>query len=287
MRPQVTGFFDDATNTITYVVAEPDGPRCAIVDPVLDYDPKSGRTATRSADRLLDFLRVEKLEVDWILETHAHADHLTAAPYLKEKTGGRTAIGDHIRTVQATFGKVFNLEPGFKADGSQFDHLFKDGETFRIGALEGRVLHTPGHTPACIAYIVGDAGFVGDTLFMPDYGTARCDFPGGDAATLYRSIHRLFALPDDTRLFMCHDYKAPGRDAFAWETTVGDEKKGNIHVRESVPEAEFVRMRTERDATLAMPTLILPSVQVNIRAGRFPPPEDNGVSYLKIPLNAL
>jgi glyoxylase-like metal-dependent hydrolase (beta-lactamase superfamily II) len=287
MRPQVTGFFDDATNTITYVVAEPDGPHCAIVDPVLDYDPKSGRTSTASADKLIEFLRVEKRQVDWILETHAHADHLTAAPYLKAKVGGKTAIGEHIRTVQATFGKVFNLEPSFKTDGSQFDRLFKDGDAFKIGALEGRVIHTPGHTPACIAYIVGDAGFVGDTLFMPDYGTARCDFPGGDAATLYRSIHKLFALPGTTRLFMCHDYKAPGRDAFAWETTVADEKKKNIHVREGIAEAEFVRMRTERDTTLAMPTLILPSVQINIRAGQFPPAEDNGVSYLKIPLNAL
>jgi glyoxylase-like metal-dependent hydrolase (beta-lactamase superfamily II) len=257
------------------------------VDPVLDYDPKSGRTATDSADKLIEFLRVEKLKVEWILETHAHADHLTAAPYLREKVGGRTAIGEHIKTVQAIFAKVFNFETDFRTDGSQFDHLFKDGETFSIGALEGRVLHTPGHTPACLTYLIGDAGFVGDTLFMPDYGTARCDFPGGDAATLYRSIHKLFALPEATRLFMCHDYMAPGRDAYAWETTVGDEKAKNIHVGGGATEADFVRMRTERDATLSMPVLILPSVQVNIRAGQFPPPESNGVSYLKIPLNAL
>jgi glyoxylase-like metal-dependent hydrolase (beta-lactamase superfamily II) len=287
MRPQVTGFFDEATYTITYVVAEPDGNRCAIVDPVLDYDPKSGRTSTESADKLIEFLRVEKLEVEWILETHAHADHLSGAPYLREKVGGKTAIGEHIKTVQATFAKVFNLEAGFKTDGSQFDHLFKDGETFSIGALEGRVIHTPGHTPACITYLIGDAGFVGDTLFMPDYGTARCDFPGGDAATLYRSIHKLFDLPDDTRLFMCHDYKAPGRDAYAWETTVADEKAKNIHVGGGASEADFVKMRTERDATLSMPVLILPAVQINIRAGALPPPEDNGVSYVKIPLNAL
>ena len=287
MRPQVTGFFDEATYTISYVVAEPDGNRCAVVDPVLDYDPKSGRTATQSADRLIEFLRVENLKVEWILETHAHADHLTAAPYLQEKVGGKIAIGEHIKAVQATFGKVFNLDPGFKTDGSQFDHLFKDGEAFSVGSVQGHALHTPGHTPACLTYLIGDAGFVGDTLFMPDYGTARCDFPGGDASTLYRSIHRLFELPGETRLFMCHDYMAPGRDAYAWETTVADEKAKNIHVRDGIGEQDFVRMRTERDATLSMPTLILPSVQVNVRAGRFPTPEDNGVSYLKIPLNAL
>lgn len=287
MQPKVTGFFDEATNTISYVVAEPDGNHCAIIDPVLDYDPKSGRTSTKSADALIEFVTREKLAVDWILETHAHADHLTAAPYLKQKVGGRTAIGEHIKTVQATFAKVFNLEPSFQADGSQFDHLFKDGEAFAIGALEGRVIHTPGHTPACITYVIGDAGFVGDTLFMPDYGTARCDFPGGDAATLYQSIQKLFALPGETRLFMCHDYKAPGRDKFAWETAVAEERDRNIHVGKGHSQADFIRMRTERDATLAMPTLILPSVQVNIRAGALPPPEANGVSYLKIPVNAL
>jgi glyoxylase-like metal-dependent hydrolase (beta-lactamase superfamily II) len=287
MHARVTGFFDEATNTVSYIVAEPEGHRCAILDSVLDYDPKSGRTSTASADKLIAFLDKNRLQAEWILETHAHADHLTAAPYLKERLGAKIAIGEHIRTVQATFKKIFNLEPGFATDGSQFDHLFADGEPFRIGALQAHVIHTPGHTPACLTYVVGNAAFVGDTLFMPDYGTARCDFPGGDAATLYRSIHRLFELPPATRLFMCHDYKAPGRDSYAWETTVAAERKGNVHVRDGIGEREFVRMRTERDATLAMPTLILPAVQVNIRAGRLPPPESNGVSYLKIPLNAL
>ena len=287
MQPRVTGFFDEATNTISYVVAEPEGHRCAIIDSVLDYDPKSGRTSTASADKLIAFLDKNRLQAEWVLETHAHADHLTAAPYLKERLGAKIAIGEHIRTVQATFKKIFNLEPGFATDGSQFDHLFVDGETFRIGALSAHVIHTPGHTPACITYVMGNAAFVGDTLFMPDYGTARCDFPGGDAATLYRSIQRLFELPPATRLFMCHDYKAPGRDSYAWETTVAAERKGNVHVHDGIGEREFVHRRAERDATLAMPTLILPSVQVNIRAGRLPPPESNGVSYLKIPLNAL
>jgi glyoxylase-like metal-dependent hydrolase (beta-lactamase superfamily II) len=287
MHPGVNAFFDEATNTITYVVAEPQGNACAVIDSVLDYDPKSGRTSTKSADKLIAFLKDHGLRVEWILETHAHADHLTAAPYIQEKIGGRIAIGAHIKTVQATFKTVFNLEPGFATDGTQFDHLFKDGEHFSIGALQGRVIHTPGHTPACLTYVIGDAAFVGDTLFMPDYGTARCDFPGGDASTLYASIQKLFALPATTRLFMCHDYKAPGRDVYAWETTVAAERKSNIHVHDGISEQEFVRMRTARDATLAMPVLILPSVQVNIRAGRLPPPEKNGVSYLKIPLNAL
>jgi glyoxylase-like metal-dependent hydrolase (beta-lactamase superfamily II) len=287
MHPGVNAFFDESTNTISYVVAEPQGKACAVIDSVLDYDPKSGRTSTASADKLIAFLKDHDLRVEWILETHAHADHLTAAPYIKEKVGGKIAIGEHIKTVQTTFKKVFNLEPGFVTDGSQFDHLFKDGESFPVGALEGRVMHTPGHTPACLTYVIGDAAFVGDTIFMPDYGTARCDFPGGDASTLYKSIQKLFALPATTRLFMCHDYKAPGRDVYAWETSVEDERKSNIHVHDGVSEADFVRMRTERDATLAMPVLILPSVQVNIRAGQLPPPEDNGVSYLKIPLNAL
>ncbi len=287
MHPGVNAFFDESTNTITYVVAEPQGNACAVIDSVLDYDPKSGRTSTKSADKLIAFLNDHGLRVEWILETHAHADHLTAAPYIQEKIGGRIAIGAHIKTVQATFKTVFNLEPGFATDGSQFDHLFKDDEHFSIGALQGRVIHTPGHTPACLTYVIGDAAFVGDTLFMPDYGTARCDFPGGDASTLYASIQKLFALPATTRLFMCHDYKAPGRDVYAWETTVAAERKSNIHVHDGISEQEFVRMRTARDATLAMPVLILPSVQVNIRAGRLPPPEKNGVSYLKIPLNAL
>ena len=287
MNPIVQAFFDEATFTVSYVVSEPDGPHCAIVDSVLDYDPKSGRTSTRSADAVIDHVRKRNLTVDWILETHAHADHLTAAPYLKEKLGGSIAIGAHIADVQGIFGKVFNAEAAFRTDGSQFDHLFADGDGFSIGKLEGRVMHTPGHTPACITYVIGDAAFVGDTLFMPDFGTARADFPGGDAATLYRSIRKVLSLPAATRLFMCHDYKAPGRDVFAWETTVAREKAENIHVRDGVSEAEFVKMRTARDATLDMPVLILPSVQVNMRAGHMPPPDDNGITYLKIPVNAL
>jgi glyoxylase-like metal-dependent hydrolase (beta-lactamase superfamily II) len=287
MNPIVQAFFDETTFTVSYVVSEPDGPHCAIVDSVLDYDPKSGRTSTRSADAVIAHVRKRNLTVDWILETHAHADHLTAAPYLKEKLGGEIAIGAHIADVQGIFGKVFNAEAGFRTDGSQFDHLFADGDTFGIGKLEGRVMHTPGHTPACITYLIGDAAFVGDTLFMPDFGTARADFPGGDAATLYRSIRKVLSLPAATRLFMCHDYKAPGRDVFAWETTVAREKAENIHVQDGISETEFVKMRTARDATLDMPVLILPSVQVNMRAGHMPPPDDNGITYLKIPVNAL
>lgn len=293
MNPKVTAFFDEATFTVSYVVAEPakspDGrTHCAIVDSVLDYDPKSGRTSTASADEIVAFVNDNSLAVDWILETHAHADHLSAAPYLKEKfQDAKTAIGAHIADVQAIFKKVFNTEKSFRTDGSQFDHLFDDGERFKIGAMEARVMHTPGHTPACLTYVMGDAAFVGDTLFMPDYGTARADFPGGDAATLYRSIQKVLALPPETRLFMCHDYKAPGRDTYAWETTVAEERADNVHVHEGVSEAEFVKMRTARDKTLDMPVLILPSVQVNMRAGQLPPPEDNGVSYLKIPVNAL
>lgn len=287
MTPRVTSFFDEATNTASHVVAEPDGSRCAIVDSVLDYDPKSGRTETRSADRVVAHVRDQGLTVDWILETHAHADHLTAAPYLKEVLGGRIGIGAHITDVQAIFGEVFNAGPEFAKDGSQFDRLFKDGDTFAIGGMEVRVMHTPGHTPACITYVAGDAAFIGDTLFMPDYGTARCDFPGGDAATLYRSIRKVLSLPPETRLFLCHDYKAPGRDDFAWETTVADECARNVHAHDGVSEADFVAMRTARDKTLSMPVLILPSVQVNMRAGAMPPPEDNGTTYLKVPVNAL
>ncbi len=286
-RPRVTTFFHEPTFTACHVVVEPDGNACAIVDTVLDFDPKSGRTSTEHADRVIDFVTSQGLKVEWLLETHVHADHLTASPYLKEKLGGKVAIGEHIRTVQDVFGGVFNAEPGFAHDGSQFDHLFKDGETFAIGSMEARVMHTPGHTPACLTYVIGDAAFVGDTLFMPDYGTARCDFPGGDAATLYRSIKKVLSLPPETRIFLCHDYKAEGRDEFVWETTVADERARNKHVHDGVTEAEFVKMRTERDATLEMPVLILPSVQVNMRAGHFPPPEDNGTSYLKLPLNVL
>ena len=287
MNPKVTAFFDQQTYTVSYVVSEPQGPRAAILDSVLDYDPKSGRTSTESADRLIEFVHSENLSVDWILETHAHADHLTAAPYLKEKLGGEICIGAHIVDVQAIFRKVFNAEAGFAADGSQFDRLFADGDRFNIGELKVRVMHTPGHTPACLTYVVGDAAFVGDTLFMPDYGTARADFPGGDAATLYRSIRKILSLPDAMRLFLCHDYLAPGRTEYAWQTTVREQRDRNVHVGGGVTVQAFVEMREERDAGLGMPVLILPSVQVNMRAGRFPPAESNGVAYLKIPLNTL
>lgn len=287
MHPDVRAFFDEATFTVTYVVTEPGGTHCAIIDSVLDYDPKSGRTRTDSADAVLAYVHEHSLQVDWILETHAHADHLTAAPYLQEALGAPIAIGEHITDVQSIFAKVFNAEPSFATDGSQFDRLFADGEELRVGAMTGRVMHTPGHTPACLTYVFGDAAFVGDTLFMPDYGTARADFPGGDAATLYRSIKKILSLPPATRLFMCHDYKAPNRDEYAWETTVADEDQHNVHVHDGVTESQFVEMRNARDKTLAMPVLILPSVQVNMRAGRLPPPEDNGISYLKIPVDAL
>lgn len=286
MKPTVQAFFDPATWTVSYVVYEKPGSAAAIVDSVLDYDPKAGRTRTDSADRLIAFVREQGLQVQWILETHAHADHLSAAPYLRQQLGGRIAIGGDIRTVQDVFKRVFHLEPEFRTDGAQFDHLFQDGEAFRIGGLEARAIATPGHTPACMAYQIGDAVFVGDTLFMPDVGTARCDFPGGNAHTLYRSIRRLLSLPSETRLFMCHDYPPEGREP-VWETTVAAQRAANIHVHDGVSEDDFVAMRTQRDATLAMPVLILPSVQVNIRAGAMPPPEANGVSYLKIPVNAL
>jgi len=284
--PTVQPFLDSDSETWSYVVFDAPGGHAAVIDPVLDFDPKSGRTATDGAQRIVDFVRATELTVDWILETHAHADHLSAAPFVRDQVGGRLAIGEHIRDVQKIFRGVFNLERSFLPDGSQFDHLFADGDRFRFGSLEGRVLFTPGHTPADLAYLIGDALFVGDTLFMPDVGTARCDFPGGDAGTLYRSIQTLYALPDDTRLFVCHDYPPAGRDHEA-ETTIGAERRGNIHVRDGVSEAEFVAMRNARDAGLAMPRLILPSIQVNIRAGEMPPAEDNGVVYLKLPVNAL
>lgn len=287
MKPVIRSFFDEATFTVTHVVADPVTNRAAIVDSVLDYDPASGRTSTASADAVAEYVRSNDLRVDWILETHVHADHLTAAPYLKEKLGGKIGIGAEIRTVQSVFGEIFNVETSFARDGRQFDRLFHDGDAFDVGSIAARVIHTPGHTPACVTYVIGDAAFVGDTLFMPDYGTARCDFPGGDARTLYRSIGRIFALPDETRLFMCHDYKAPGRAHFAWETTVGAERAGNIHVKRGVAEDDFVTMREARDKTLSMPRLILPSVQVNMRAGHLPPPEDNGTVYLKMPVNAF
>jgi len=287
MNPRVEAFFDEATFTITYVVSDPDEGNCAVIDSVLDYDPKSGRTETGSADRVIEFVRGQRLTVDWILETHAHADHLTAAPYLKDRLGGSIAIGAQIIDVQSIFKKIFNAEPEFATDGSQFDRLFDDGDTFRIGKLVTQVMHTPGHTPACLTYVIGDAAFVGDTLFMPDYGTARADFPGGDAANLYRSVQKILSLPDATRLFLCHDYLAPGRGEYAWETTVREERNHNIHIRSGTTEVDFVSMRNARDKTLDMPTLLLPSVQINMRAGHLPPPEPNGVSYLKLPINAL
>lgn len=286
-RPVVTAFFDEATFTVSYVVRDPASKACAIIDSVLDFDPASGRTSERSAKAVVDFVRAEGLEVVWQLETHAHADHLSAAPYLQEALGGRLAIGANIVRVQETFGKLFNAGADFARDGRQFDHLFADGERFAIGGLEAIALHVPGHTPACMAYVIGDAVFVGDTLFMPDYGTARCDFPGGDAATLYRSIRRLLALPDATRVFLCHDYKGPGRERHVWETTIGAERRENVHIHDGVSEAQFVALREARDRTLDMPRLILPSVQVNMRGGHLPEPEDNGVRYLKIPLNAV
>ncbi len=287
MIPRVTTFFDEATHTATHLLVEPEGAHAAIIDSVLDFDAKSGRTSTASADKLIAACREDGLTVEWILETHAHADHLTAAPYLKEKLGGRIAIGEGIKTVQAAFGPVFNTGSEFKTDGSQFDHLFADGEIFTAGGLTITALHTPGHTPACVTYLTGDAAFVGDTLFMPDFGTARCDFPGGDARLLYRSIKKVLALPPATRLFLCHDYGGPGRPDYVWQTTVAEQRSSNKHVRDGIDEDAFVKMRTERDASLDMPALILPSIQINMRAGAFPPPDDNGTSYLKLPLNAL
>ena len=285
MKPLVKPFFDEDTFTASHVVIDPATNKAAIIDSVLDFDQASGRTSSKSADAIIAYIRGNDFAVEWILETHVHADHLTAASYLKEKLGGQTGIGDKIDLVQNVFAKVFNAESTFKRDGSQFDKLFADGETFKLGGIDAKVIHTPGHTPACATIIIGDAGFVGDTLFMPDYGTARCDFPGGDARTLFRSIQKIFALPPETRLFMCHDYKAPGRDDYVWETTVAEERERNIHVHNGATEDEFVKMREARDKTLNMPRLILPSVQVNMRAGDFPPKEGNGVSYLKIPLN--
>lgn len=281
-RLGVRTFFHEPTCTATYVV-ESDG-HAGIIDSALDYDQASGRTATRAADEIIDYIRSAGLKVDWILETHVHADHLTAGPYLREKLGGRTGIGENVRAVQKTFQGIFNIHDGFKPDGSQFDHLFADGEMFEIGGVTGHVVHTPGHTPACVSYHIGDAVFVGDTLFMPDFGTARCDFPGGSAATLYKSIRRLLDLPPETRVFVGHDY-APGDRGYEWETTVAKERTENKHVRDGIDESAFIEMRTTRDAALSMPALILPSVQVNIRGGNLPPPEDNGVSYLKMPLN--
>ncbi|RMJ02727.1 putative metallo-hydrolase [Marinobacter litoralis] len=284
-QPIVQHFFDEPTNTFSYVVRDPDSQACAILDSVLDFDYAAGRTDVRSADAIIQYVRDNDLSVEWVLETHVHADHLSAAPYLHEQLGGKTGIGARITDVQEIFGKAFNAGAEFARDGSQFDRLFKEGDTFSIGGLEGRVLHTPGHTPACLTYVIGDAAFVGDTLFMPDYGTARCDFPGGDARTLFRSIQKVLALPEQTRIFLCHDYKAPGREEFHCMTTVAEQRKANVHVHEGVSEDEFVKMRTERDATLGMPRLILPSVQVNMRAGEMPPADDSGQVYLKVPVN--
>lgn len=286
MKPIVQPFFDPHTWTVTYVVYEKPGSKCTIIDSVLDYDPKSGRTKTESADEVITFIKANNLSLEWILETHAHADHVTAAPYLKEKLGGKVAIGDQIKKVQTVFKGVFNLEPGFNTDGRQFDYLLKEDEVISCGNLSIKALFVPGHTPACMAYEIGDAVFVGDTLFMPDVGTARCDFPGGDAKTLYQSIQKILSYPDDTRLFMCHDYPPNDRPVEV-QTSVLDQKKRNIHIHEGVSEEAFVKMRTDRDATLEMPVLILPAIQINIRAGEFPPKEDNGIAYLKIPLNAL
>ncbi len=286
MRPEIEAFLHGRTKTISYVVADPTTKRAAVLDPVLDYDPGGGATATDSADRLIAHVENAGLKVDWLLETHIHADHLTAAPYLKERLGGRTVIGARITEVQGRFADIFNLKDEVPADGSQFDRLVEDGDRLELGNLDIAVLHTPGHTPACVSYLVGDALFVGDTIFMPDYGTARCDFPGGDPGTLFRSIRRLLALPPETRLFVGHDYAPGGRDT-AWETTVGEQRAGNIHVGDGIGEADFVAMRTARDARLALPELILPAIQVNIRAGHLPPPEKNGRRYLKIPLNAF
>ncbi len=286
MKPEVTGFFDPETATVSYVVKDPDSDHCAIIDPVLDYDAASGHTETRSADRLIEHVQKHGLKVDWIIETHAHADHLSAAPYVKERVGGRIGIGRSIDTVQKTFGRIFNDPRALKGSPDEFDHLFEDGEEYTIGGLKAVAMHTPGHTPACMTHIIGDAAFVGDTLFMPDVGTARADFPGGDARTLYRSIKRILALPEDTRIFVCHDYPPAGREP-AWETTVGEQRRSNKHVRDGISEEEFVKMRTERDATLSLPKLIIPSIQVNIHAGKLPEPEDNGIRYLKVPLDTL
>lgn len=284
-QPAIQSFFDHDTFTVTHIVSDPVTLRAAIIDSVLDFDPKSGRSSHASADRVIAHVRQAGLTVDWLLETHAHADHLSAAPYLQQNLGGKISIGRHIREVQQVFKKIFNARD-MNTEGVDFDHLFDDGEQFKIGQIDVRVMHTPGHTPACLTYVIGQDAFVGDTLFMPDYGTARCDFPGGDAATLYRSIQKVLALAPDTRLHLCHDYPPESR-APAWVSTVAEQRAQNIHVHEGITEAEFVKMRTARDQTLDMPTLILPSVQVNVRAGKLPPPEDNGVRYLKIPINLL
>ncbi len=287
MNPEVTAFFDDATNTISYVIRDPDGHAAAIVDSVLDFDYASGRTDTASADKIIDFVEANDLRIEWILETHVHADHLSAAPYLQERLGGKIGIGKNITLVQDTFGKVFNEGTAFQRDGSQFDALWDEGDSFHIGQMRADVLFTPGHTPACMTYVVADAAFVGDTLFMPDFGTARCDFPGGSAETLFNSVQKILSLPDETRIFVGHDYKAPGRDEYAWESTVGEQKAKNVHVGGGTTQKDFVEMRETRDATLAMPKLIVPSLQVNMRAGNMPEPDEEGDVFLKVPVNKL
>jgi glyoxylase-like metal-dependent hydrolase (beta-lactamase superfamily II) len=287
MTPDVKAFFDKSTNTISYVVRDPNGSSVAIIDSVLDFDYASGRTDTASADAVIAYVLREELNVEWILETHVHADHLSAAPYLQENLGGKIGIGQQITVIQDTFGKVFNEGTEFQRDGSQFDALFRDGDAFHIGQMRGNVMHTPGHTPACLTYVIGDAAFVGDTLFMPDFGTARCDFPGGSAEALYDSVQRILTLPDETRIFVGHDYCAPGREEFAWETTVAEQKAKNVHIGQGAARDAFVKMRTERDATLGMPKLIIPSLQVNMRAGHMPEPDDAGDVYLKVPVNKL
>ncbi|MDC0736805.1 MBL fold metallo-hydrolase [Cognatishimia sp. SS12] len=287
MAPDVTAFFDEATNTVSYVVADPNGRSCAIIDSVLDFDYASGNTDTASADDIIAFVKENDLTVDWLLETHVHADHLSAAPYLQDALGGKIGIGDRITVVQDTFGKVFNEGTEFQRDGSQFDQLFVEGDVFMIGQMRGNVMHTPGHTPACLTYVIGDAAFVGDTLFMPDFGTARCDFPGGSSQMLFQSIQKILSLPDETRIFVGHDYKAPGREEFAWETTVAAQKAENVHIGDGASKAEFVEMRDARDATLAKPKLIIPSLQVNMRAGNMPEPDEKGDVFLKVPINKL
>ena len=286
-QPEVKSFFHQASNTFSHVVWDPLSLEAAVIDAVLDYEAASGRTGHASADAIVDFVRDNALKVTWVIDTHVHADHLSAAPYVQSMLGGKLGIGEQVREIQRGFGKLFNADPGFACDGSQFDHLFADGERYMLGAIAATAMHTPGHTPACMTHVIGDAAFVGDTLFMPDYGTARCDFPGGDAVALYRSIRKIFSLPPTTRIFLCHDYKATGRDEFMSETTVAAQRQYNIHVHDGIDEAEFVAMRNRRDASLSMPQLLLPAVQVNMRGGHLPPAENNGVRYLKIPLDAI
>lgn len=283
--PVVHSFFDQATNTVSHVVVDQSTQQCAIIDTVLDYEPNAAKISFESADKIIDFVQKHNLKTQWVMETHAHADHLSAAPYIQQKLGGMLAIGEPIKIVQKVFGKIFNFGTEFERDASQFDHLFEDGDTFKLGNIEAKAIHTPGHTPADMVYVIGDAAFVGDTLFMPDFGTARCDFPGGSANKMYTSIQKIYALPDETRVFLCHDYLPEGRTEYVWETTIAEQKKNNIHVSANKDQADFVKMRTERDAKLGMPKLIIPAIQTNIRAGNLPAAEDNGTQYIKVPIN--